>query len=166
MSTTPSLTDCTTLPMSTRLHATAWSSRARVQFEVVSDLRCRAPAGACPHSGRLSGDDQRLVTLAETGIADAINMAAPLGVGAEQNFRARLRRPSRRKWKAIGASHYALGSVHGDRDGPLVIASGVSQPSRPLRLGRGHVLFVVGGAHKSCPTLAAAPDGSISTACR
>ena len=98
------------------------------------------------------------VTLAETGIADAINENGHYDSArarmAELDFATQLR-----EMKAIGGQpDYALGSVHAvTRDGTLVIASASGSQLASYAWGAANVIFVV-GAQKLVPTLEAARE--------
>jgi len=98
------------------------------------------------------------VTLAETGIADAINEN-----GHYDSARARMAgldfATQLREMKAIGGQpDYALGSVHAvTRDGTLVIASASGSQLASYAWGAANVIFVV-GAQKLVPTLEAARE--------
>jgi acyl-CoA hydrolase len=116
----------------------------------------RIPAGA-------SVMTNTSVTLAETGIADAINdgdlydsarnrMFALANLGEHGATQAQ-------EMKAIGGQpDYALGSVHAvTRDGTLVIASASGSQLASYAWGAANVIFVV-GAQKLVPTLEAAHE--------
>ena len=78
------------------------------------------------------------VTLAETGIADAINNGGGRWESVRNKMLALDFATQAQEIKAIGGRpDYALGSVHAvTRDGTLGHCLGVRQPARLLRLGR------------------------------
>jgi acyl-CoA hydrolase len=96
------------------------------------------------------------VTLAETGIAEAINDGGPYE-SARNKMLALDFATQAQEMKAIGGQpDYALGSVHAiTRDGTLVIASASGSQLASYAWGAGSVIFVV-GAQKLVPTLEAA----------
>ncbi len=93
------------------------------------------------------------VTLAETGIADAINDGGPYESARNKMFALDFATQAQ-EMKAIGGQpNYALGSVHAvTRDGTLVIASASGSQLASYAWGAGSVIFVV-GAQKLVPTL-------------
>jgi acyl-CoA hydrolase len=98
------------------------------------------------------------VTLAETGIADAINDGGPYESARNAMFALDLATQAQ-EMKAIGGQpDYALGSVHAvTRDGTLVIASASGSQLASYAWGAANVIFVV-GAQKLVPTLEAAHE--------
>jgi acyl-CoA hydrolase len=98
------------------------------------------------------------VTLAETGIADAINDGGPYDSARNQMFALDFATQAR-DMKAIGGQpDYALGSVHAvTRDGTLVIASASGSQLASYAWGAANVIFVV-GAQKLVPDLEAAHE--------
>jgi acyl-CoA hydrolase len=98
------------------------------------------------------------VTLAETGIADAINDGGPYESARNAMFALDFATQAR-EMKAIGGQpDYALGSVHAiTRDGTLVIASASGSQLASYAWGAANVIFVV-GAQKLVPTLEAAHE--------
>jgi acyl-CoA hydrolase len=96
------------------------------------------------------------VTLAETGIADAINDGGPYESARNKMFALDFATQAQ-EMKAIGGQpDYALGSVHAvTRDGTLVIASASGSQLASYAWGAAHVIFVV-GVQKLVPTLEAA----------
>jgi acyl-CoA hydrolase len=98
------------------------------------------------------------VTLAETGIADAINDGGPYESARNAMFALDFATQAQ-EMKAIGGQpDYALGSVHAvTRDGTLVIASASGSQLASYAWGAAHVIFVV-GAQKLVPTLEAAHE--------
>ena len=99
------------------------------------------------------------VTLAETGIADAINDGGAGWESARNKMFALDFATQSQEMKAIGGQpDYALGSVHAvTRDGILVIASASGSQLASYAWGAANVIFVV-GAQKLVPTLAAARE--------
>ena len=97
------------------------------------------------------------VTLAETGIADAINNGGGRWESARNKMFALDFASQAQEMKAIGGQpDYALGSVHAvTRDGTLVIASASGSQLASYAWGAANVIFVV-GAQKLVPTLEAA----------
>jgi len=131
--------------------------------EVVDDLDAAREAvlARIPHGSTVMTNTS--VTLAETGIADAINdgdlydsarnrMFALANLGEHGATQAQ-------EMKAIGGQpDYALGSVHAvTRDGTLVIASASGSQLASYAWGAANVIFVV-GAQKLVPTLTAAHE--------
>jgi acyl-CoA hydrolase len=98
------------------------------------------------------------VTLAETGIADAINDGGPYESARNKMFALDFATQAQ-EMKAIGGQpDYALGSVHAvTRDGTLVIASASGSQLASYAWGAANVIFVV-GAQKLVPTLEAAHE--------
>ncbi len=99
------------------------------------------------------------VTLAETGIADAINTGGGRWGSARNKMLALDFATQAQQMKAIGGQpDYALGSVHAiTRDGTLVIASASGSQLASYAWGAANVIFVA-GAQKLVPTLAAAHE--------
>ena len=99
------------------------------------------------------------VTLAETGIADAINDGAGRWESARNKMFALDFATQAQEMKAIGGQpDYALGSVHAvTPDGTLVIASASGSQLASYAWGAANVIFVV-GAQKLVPTLEAAHE--------
>jgi acyl-CoA hydrolase len=97
------------------------------------------------------------VTLAETGIADAINDDGSRWESARNAMFALDFATQAQEMKAIGGQpDYALGSVHAvTADGTLVIASASGSQLASYAWGAANVIFVV-GAQKLVPTLEAA----------
>jgi LUD domain len=98
------------------------------------------------------------VTLAETGIADAINDGGPYESARNAMFALDFATQAQ-EMKAIGGQpDYALGSVHAvTRDGTLLIASASGSQLASYAWGAASVIFVV-GAQKLVPTLEAAHE--------
>ena len=99
------------------------------------------------------------VTLADTGIADAVNDAGGRWDSARNKMFALDFATQGQEMKAIGGQpDYALGSVHAvTRDGTLVIASASGSQLASYAWGAANVIFVV-GAQKLVPALAAAHE--------
>jgi len=97
------------------------------------------------------------VTLAETGIADAINDGGGRWESARNAMFALDFATQAQEMKAIGGQpDYALGSVHAvTADGTLVIASASGSQLASYAWGAANVIFVV-GAQKLVPNLEAA----------
>src|SRR6202022_2958984 len=126
--------------------------------EVVDDLDAarqavlaRIPAGA-------SVMTNTSVTLAETGIADAINDGGSYDSARNKMFALDFATQAQ-QMKAIGGQpDYALGSVHAfTRDGTLVIASASGSQLASYAWGAANVIFVA-GAQKLVHTLDAAHE--------
>jgi acyl-CoA hydrolase len=98
------------------------------------------------------------VTLAETGIAEAINDGGPYESARNKMFALDFATQAQ-EMKAIGGQpDYALGSVHAvTRDGIVVIASASGSQLASYAWGAANVVFVV-GAQKLVPTLEAARE--------
>ncbi len=99
------------------------------------------------------------VTLAETGLADAINDGGGRHEPARSKMLALDYATQAQQMKAIGGQPgYALGSVHAiTRDGTLVIASASGSQLASCARGAANVIFVA-GAQKLVPALAAAHE--------
>jgi acyl-CoA hydrolase len=97
------------------------------------------------------------VTLAETGIADAINDGSGRWESARNKMFALDFATQAQQMKAIGGQpDYALGSVHAiTSEGTLVIASASGSQLASYAWGAANVIFVA-GAQKLVPTLEAA----------
>jgi acyl-CoA hydrolase len=98
------------------------------------------------------------VTLAETGIADAVNDGGPYDSARNRMFALDFATQAQ-EMKAIGGQpDYAVGSVHAiTRDGTLVIASASGSQLASYAWGAANVILVV-GAQKLVPTLEAAHE--------
>jgi len=124
--------------------------------QVVDDLDAarQAVLARIPHGSSVMTNTS--VTLAETGIADAINAGGPYDSARNKMFALDFATQAQ-QMKAIGGQpDYALGSVHAiTRDGTLVIASASGSQLASYAWGAAHVIFVV-GAQKLVPTLQAA----------
>src|SRR5262245_42925664 len=124
--------------------------------EVVDDLDAARAAvlARIPHGSSVMTNTS--VTLAETGIADAINDGGRYGSARNAMFALDFAIQAQ-EMKAIGGQpDYALGSVHAvTAEGILVIASASGSQLASYAWGAANVIFVV-GAQKLVPTLDAA----------
>ena len=125
---------------------------------VVDDLDAAREAvlARIPHGSSVMTNTS--VTLAETGIADAINDGGPYE-SARNKMLVLDFATQAQDMKAIGGQpDYAVGSVHAvTRDGTLVIASASGSQLASYAWGAANVIFVV-GAQKLVPTLGAAHE--------
>ena len=121
--------------------------------EVVDDLDAARQAVLARIPDGSSVMTNTSVTLAETGIADAINDGGPYESARNKMFALDFATQAQ-EMKAIGGQpDYALGSVHAvTRDGTLVIASASGSQLASYAWGAANVIFVA-GAHKLVPTL-------------
>jgi acyl-CoA hydrolase len=159
MTTTDASERFTTLPDEHALSATVIAlDEHGFSVEVVDDLDAareavlsRIPAG----SSVMTNTSQ---TLAETGIADAVNDGDRYESARNRMFALDFATQAQ-EMKAIGGQpDYALGSVHAvTRDGTLVIASASGSQLTSYAWGAASVIFVV-GAQKLVPTLQAAHE--------
>jgi len=149
----------TTLPDEHTLAATVVAlGEHGFSVEVVDDLEAARAAvlARIPHGASVMTNTS--VTLAEAGLADAINDGGPYDSArnkmAQLDFATQLR-----QMKEIGGQpDYALGSVHAvTHDGTLVIASASGSQLASYAWGAANVIFVV-GAQKLVPTFEAARD--------
>jgi acyl-CoA hydrolase len=126
--------------------------------EVVDDLGAAREAVLARIPRGSSVMTNTSLTLAETGIADAINDGGPYE-SARNAMLAFDFATQAQNMKAIGGQpDYALGSVHAvTRDGTLVIASASGSQLASYAWGAANVIFVV-GAQKLVPTLEAAHE--------
>ena len=158
MSTTVTPDHFTTLPDEHELQATVVALEEHgFSVEVVDDLDAAREAvlARIPHGSSVMTNTS--VTLAETGIADAINDGDGRWESARNKMFALDFATQAQEMKAIGGQpDYALGSVHAiTADGTLVIASASGSQLASYAWGAANVIFVV-GAHKLVPTLEAA----------
>jgi LUD domain len=158
MSTTVTPDHFTTLPAEHELRATVVALEEHgFSVEVVGDLDAAREAvlARIPHGSSVMTNTS--VTLAETGIADAINDSDGRWESARNKMFALDFATQAQEMKAIGGQpDYALGSVHAvTADGTLVIASASGSQLASYAWGAANVIFVV-GAHKLVPTLEAA----------
>jgi acyl-CoA hydrolase len=149
----------TTLPDEHTLAATVVALEEHgFSVEVVDDLDAARQAVLARIPRGASVMTNTSMTLAEAGIADAINDDGPYDSArnkmATLDFATQLR-----EMKEIGGQpDYALGSVHAvTRDGTLVIASASGSQLASYAWGAANVIFVV-GAQKLVPTLEAARE--------
>jgi hypothetical protein len=148
----------TTLPDEAALSATVVALEEHgFSVEVVGDLDAarQAVLNRIPEGSSVMTNTS--VTLAETGIADAINDGDGRWESARNKMFALDFATQAQEMKVIGGqSDYALGSVHAvTRDGTLVIASASGSQLASYVWGAANVIFVV-GAQKLVPTLEAA----------
>ena len=126
--------------------------------EVVDDLDAARETvlARIPHGSSVMTNTS--VTLAETGIADAINDGEQYDSARNRMFALDFATQAQ-EMKAIGGQpDYALGSVHAvTHDGTLVIASASGSQLASYAWGAANVIFVV-GAQKLVPDLAAAHE--------
>ncbi len=149
----------TTLPDEPTLAATVVALEEHgFSVEVVDDLDAARQAVLARIPRGASVMTNTSMTLAEAGIADAINDGGPYDSArnkmAALDFATQLR-----EMKEIGGQpDYALGSVHAvTRDGTLVIASASGSQLASYAWGAANVIFVV-GAQKLVPSLEAARE--------
>jgi len=157
MSTTVTPDRFTTLPGEHALQATVVALEEHgFSVEVVDGLDSAREAVLARIPRGSSVMTNTSATLAETGIADAVNDG-----GAYESARNKMLAldfaTQAQQMKAIGGQpDYALGSVHAvTRDGTLVIASASGSQLASYAWGAANVIFVA-GAHKLVPTLEAA----------
>jgi hypothetical protein len=125
--------------------------------EVVDDLGAAREAVLARIPEGSSVMTNTSVTLAETGLADAINDGGGRYESARNKMFALDFATQAQQMKAIGGQpDYALGSVHAITwDGTLVIASASGSQLASYAWGAANVIFVV-GTQKLVPTLEAA----------
>ena len=157
MSTTTTPDRFTTLPDEQTLGAAVTALEEHgFSVEVVDNLGAAREAvlARIPHGSSVMTNTS--VTLAETGIADAINDGGPYESARNAMFALDFATQAQ-QMKAIGGQpDYALGSVHAvTQDGTLVIASASGSQLASYAWGAANVIFVV-GAQKLVPTLEAA----------
>jgi acyl-CoA hydrolase len=157
MSTTVTPDRFTTLPDEHTLQTTVTALEEHgFGVEVVDDLDAARVAVLARIPQGASVMTNTSATLAETGIADAINDGGAYD-SARNKMLALDFATQAQQMKAIGGQpDYALGSVHAiTRDGTLVIASASGSQLASYAWGAANVIFVA-GAHKLVPTLEAA----------
>ena len=150
----------TTLPDEHALQATVTALEEHgFSVEAVGDLDAARQAVLARIPEGSSVMTNTSVTLAETGIADAINDGGGRWESARNKMFALDFATQAQEMKAIGGQpDYALGSVHAvTRDGTLVIASASGSQLASYAWGAANVIFVV-GAQKLVPTLEAADE--------
>ena len=159
MSTTATPDRFTALPDEHALQATVTALEEHgFSVEVVSDLDAARQAVLARIPEGSSVMTNTSVTLAETGIADAINDGGRWESARNAMFALDFATQAQ-QMKAIGGQpDYALGSVHAvTRDGTLVIASASGSQLASYAWGAANVIFVA-GAQKLVPDLAAAHE--------
>jgi acyl-CoA hydrolase len=159
MTTTAASERFTTLPDDETLAATVVALEEHgFSVEVVDDLDAarRATLARIPQGATVMTNTS--VTLAETGIEDAINGGGPYESARNAMFALDFETQVQ-DMKAIGGQpDYALGSVHAvTRGGVLVIASASGSQLASYAWGAANVIFVV-GAQKLVPSLEAAHE--------
>src|SRR5947208_4236589 len=142
-----------TLPSEQTLAATVTALEEHgFSVEVADDLDAvrEAVLARIPHGSSVMTNTS--VTLAETGIADAINDGGPYESARNKMFALDFATQAQ-QMKAIGGQpDYALGSVHAiTRDGTLAIASASGTQLASYAWGASNVLFLA-GAHKPVPS--------------
>jgi hypothetical protein len=160
MSTTAAPDRFTTLPDEDTLRATVVELEEHgFSVEVVSDLDDARLAVLARIPDGSSVMTNASVTLAETGIADAINDGDGRWESARNKMFALDFATQAQQMKVIsGQPDYALGSVHAvTPEGTLVIASASGSQLSSYAWGAANVIFVV-GVQKLVPTLAAAHE--------
>ena len=157
MSTTATPDRFTTLPDEQKLQATVTALEEHgFSAEVVGDLDAARQAVLTRIPRGSSVMTNASVTLAETGIADAINDGGGWDSARNRMFALDFATQAQ-EMKAIGGQpDYALGSVHAvTHDGVLVIASASGSQLASYAWGAANVIFVV-GAQKLVPDLGTA----------
>jgi hypothetical protein len=149
----------TALPDQSTLAATVVALEEHgFSVEVVDDLAAARAAvlARLPRGSTVMTNTS--VTLADAGIADAVNDGGPYE-SARNKMLALDFATQAQEMKVIGGQpDYALGSVHAvTRDGTLVIASASGSQLASYAWGAANVIFVV-GAQKIVPTLQAAHE--------
>ena len=149
----------TTLPDEQTLTSTVTALEEHgFSVEVVDDLDAarQAVLARIPHGSSVMTNTS--VTLAETGLAEAINDGGSYDSARNRMFALDFATQAQ-QMKAIGGQpDYALGSVHAvTLDGTLVIASASGSQLASYAWGAASVIFVV-GAQKLVPTLEAAHE--------
>lgn len=160
MSTTATPDQFTTLPDDQVLQTTVVALEEHgFSVEVVEDLDAARKAVLTRIPEGSSVMTNTSVSLAETGIADAINEQDGRWDSARNKMFALDFATQAQQMKAIGGQpDYALGSVHAvTRDGTLVIASASGSQLASYAWGAANVIFVV-GVQKLVPTLEAAHE--------
>ena len=160
MSTTATPDRFTSLPDEHALAATVVALEEHgFSVEVVDDLDAARAAVLARVPDGSSVMTNTSVTLAETGIADAINDGDGRWESARNKMFALDFATQVQEMKAIGGQpDYALGSVHAvTADGTLVIASASGSQLASYAWGAANVIFVV-GVQKLVPTLEAAHE--------
>ena len=126
--------------------------------EIVDDLDAARQAALARIPRGSSVMTNTSVTLAEAGIADAINDGGPYESARNKMFALDFATQAQEMKVIGGQPDYALGSVHAvTRDGTLVIASASGSQLASYAWGAANVIFVV-GAQKLVPDLEAARE--------
>ena len=159
MTTVTSRDRFTALPDEPTLAATVTALEEHgFSVEVVDDLDAAREAVLARIPQGSSVMTNTSVTLAETGIADAINDGGPYESARNKMFALDFATQAQAMKAVGGQPDYALGSVHAiTRDGTLVIASASGSQLASYAWGAANVIFVA-GAQKLVPTLAAAHE--------
>src|SRR5258707_7206592 len=160
MSTTAVPDRFATLPDEHALQATVVALEEHgFSVEVVGDLDAARQAVLARIPEGSSVMTNTSVTLAETGLADAVNDGGGRYESARNKMFALDFATQAQQMKVIGGQpDYALGSVHAiTRDGTVVIASATGSQLASYAWGAANVIFVV-GAQKLVPTLEAAHE--------
>jgi len=156
---TPAVSDrFTTMPDEHALRGTVVALEEHgFSVEVVADLDAARQAVLTRIPEGSSVMTNTSVTLADTGLADAINDSGGRWESARNKMFALDFATQAQQMKAIGGQpDYALGSVHAvTGNGTLVIASASGSQLASYAWGAANVIFVV-GAQKLVPTLAEA----------
>jgi len=150
----------TTLPDEHALQVTVVALEEHgFSVEVVGDLDAARQAVLARIPDGSSVMTNTSVTLAETGIADAINDDGGRWESARNKMFALDFATQAQQMKGIGGQpDYALGSAHAvTRDGTLVIASASGSQLASYAWGAANVIFVI-GAQKLVPDLPAAHE--------
>jgi len=159
MSTTHAPDRFTTLPDDQTLAATVVALEEHgFSVEVVDGLDAARAAVLARIPKGSSVMTNTSVTLAKTGIADAIDDGGPYESARNKMFALDFATQLQEMKAIAGQPDYALGSVHAvTRDGTLVIASASGSQLASYAWGAANVIFVV-GAQKLVPTLEAAHE--------
>jgi hypothetical protein len=149
----------TTLPDEQTLAATVTALEEHgFSVQVVDDLGAAREAVLARIPQGSSVMTNTSVTLAETGIAGAINDGGPYDSARNKMFALDFATQAQQMKVIGGQPDYALGSVHAvTAGGTLVIASASGSQLASYAWGAANVIFVV-GAQKLVPTLQAAHE--------
>jgi len=149
----------TTLPDEHALEAAVTALEEHgFSVEVAADLDAAREAvlARIPHGSSVMTNTS--VTLAETGIADAVNDGGPYESARNKMFALDFATQAQQMKVIGGQPDYALGSAHAvTREGTLVIASASGSQLASYAWGAANVIFVV-GTQKLVPTLEAARE--------
>ncbi|GAA4460169.1 LUD domain-containing protein [Phytohabitans houttuyneae] len=149
----------TTLPDEATLSATVVALEEHgFSVEVVDDLEAarKAALARIPHGSTVMTNTS--VTLAETGIEEAVNGGGPYESARNKMLALDYQTQVQQMKEIAGQPDYALGSVHAiTRDGTLVIASASGSQLASYAWGAANVILVA-GAQKLVPTLEAARE--------